>query len=213
MDIIGAYALITAQLDKRRTQANSILGESNIDPWRKRFLSESLLANLWIDWNEFARRVIISSCAGSKTRNATIIPPRHGVNTEARIRHEFKRYSSGHTPTPFGVDAGPMEPTWAHSSGIIVAIGGINPANRGALLAAFGLSSTTGTRRVHLVRNACAHKSRTNRSDVRALRLYYETNHFVDPIDIIWATNKNTGDTAIFEWISDLEVVADLATQ
>jgi hypothetical protein len=44
------------------------------------------------------------------------------------------------------------------------------------------------------------------------LKITYSTAHFYDPVDIVWGTNASTNSIAIFEWISDLETMADLAT-
>src|SRR5690606_25757974 len=102
--------------------------------------------------------------------------------------------------------------TWANPDKIIACITGLAPANVSTLQQVFGAGNLVGHRRIHLVRNACAHKSRPNRADVKALLTSYPTKHFYDPVDIIWGTNVSTKSIAIFEWISDLETMADLAT-
>ena len=46
---------------------------------------------------------------------------------------------------------------------------------------------------------------------VKALRAFYSTPHFMDPIDILWGKSGVNG-IAIYEWILDLETMAELAT-
>ena len=134
-------------------------------------------------------------------------------NCENRIAYEIKQYGGGSLVKPEKIFSGSIEPTWAHPDRIIACITGLAPSNTFALQMAFGSAGLFGPKRIHLVRNACAHKSRLNRNDVRSLRSLYLTNHFLDPIDIIWGSNSSTNSIAIFEWIEDLENIADLATQ
>lgn len=197
-------------------QANTILldnANSALTPWKLRFLSESLLSNLWIDWNNFVRDVFIESCNGTTTRRGTIIPPRAVAdNSPERICYEVKQLALGNNVQAGKIYSGPQDPTWANPDKIITCVTGLAPANASSLQQAFGAGNLVGHKRIHLVRNACAHKSRLNRAGVKALTITYPTTHFHDPIDIIWGTNASTQSIAIFEWISDLETMADLAT-
>ena len=215
MDFRPNYIQLIARLSRRRVQATAILDDQVrgvLCPWELRFLGESLLSNIWLDWNNFVKYVLVASCAGTFSRSNLNIPSRIlADNSEARIRHEFKRYSKGALPTPTGVDNGQIEPTWAHPDYLVTCLTGLGPANVGALQDAFGSGGLAGARRIHLVRNACAHKSKANRVGVKALRAFYSTPHFMDPIDILWGKSGVNG-IAIYEWILDLETMAELAT-
>ena len=217
MTLIRSYTRITSRLSRRHEQATSILEDYENDlfsPWEFRFLSEALLSNLWIDWNVFVKQVLVLSCNGSITRNGLVVPARVASdNSENRITYEVKQHNNGARINPTNTFSGPIEPTWAHPDRIISYITGLAPSNTPALQIAFGSAGLFGPKRIHLVRNACAHKSKLNRKDVMALRNLYLTNHFLDPIDIIWGSNPSTYSIAIFEWIEDLGVIADLATQ
>lgn len=185
-----------------------------IAPWEFRFLAEALLSNLWIDWNVFVRQVLVLSCIGSITRSRVVVPARAAPdNSESRITYEVKQYGKGAPVNPTKTFSGSVDPTWAHPDRIIACITGLAPSNTSTLQMAFGSAGLFGPKRIHLVRNACAHKSKFNRNDVLALRSLYLTKHFLDPIDIIWGSNSSTNSIAIFEWIKDLEDIADLATQ
>ncbi len=217
MTLTKSYARIVGRLSRRHTQATSILNDQlngALSPWEFRLLAEALLSNLWIDWNIFVKQVLVSSCNGSTTRSGVIVPARAVPdNSESRITYEVKQYSKGNPVNPTNIFSGPVEPTWAHPDRIITYITGLAPSNISTLQAAFGSAGLFGPKRIHLVRNACAHKSKSNRKDVLALRSLYVTKHFFDPIDIIWGSNSSTNSIAIFEWIDDLETIADLATQ
>lgn len=217
MTIAGSYTRIAGRLSRRRDQATSILDDhvnSILTPWEFRFLAEALLFNLWIDWNVFVKQVLVLSCNGSTTRSGLLIPPRPVPdNSERRITYELKQHSMGEKVHPTKIFSGSIEPTWAHPDRIIASISGLAPSNESALQMAFGSAGLFGPKRIHLVRNACAHKSKSNRTDVLSLRSQYSTKHYLDPVDIIWGSNLTTNSIAIFEWIEDLENIADLATQ
>jgi hypothetical protein len=166
-----------------------------------------------LDWNEFVKAVLIDSCQGAVTRAGLVIPARAVAdNSEQRIRYEIKQYGQGN-PAPQGrTDSGAIEPTWANPTKIVRCLSGLNPTNVAALQSAFGAGGLLGSTRIHAVRNACAHKSRHNRLEVATLRASYITAHYLDPIDIVWAIDALSGTTAIFDWMVDLETVADLAT-
>lgn len=216
MSLAICYLRATARLARRRLQAQAIFDDNSnaaLNPWEHRFLSESLLANLWIDWNEFVKQILMRSCNGVITRSGINVPPRAVPdNSESRIAYEIKQYQYKKVAQPAITNSGGLEPTWAHADRIVTCINSLAPANALNLQSAFGASGLVGPKRIQLVRNACAHKSRLNRADVVALRAYYSTRRYQEPIDIIWATNLSTNSIAIFEWIADLETVADLAT-
>lgn len=217
MTLIRSHGQILGRLSRRRNQANSIF-EGHVkglySPWEFRFLAEALLSNLWIDWNIFVKQVLVLSCNGSITRSGVATPARVVLdNSESRITYEVSQYGRGLPAKPYKIFSGSIEPTWAHPNKIIACITGLAPSNTSTLQMAFGSAGLFGPKRIHLVRNACAHKSKVNRNDVRSLRSLYLTNHFIDPIDIIWGVNPSTNSIAIFEWIEDLEDIADLATQ
>lgn len=217
MTLSRSYARITSRLSRRHEQATSILEDSVnglLSPWEFRFLAEALLSNLWIDWNVFVKQVLVLSCKGSIARNGLVVPARVAPdNSENRITYEVKQLSTGAKVKPNTTFSGHIEPTWAHPDRIVSYINGLAPSNTSALQNAFGSAGLFGPKRIHLVRNACAHKSKRNRMDVWALRSVYPTSHFLDPIDIIWGSNPYTYSIAIFEWIEDLGDIADLATQ
>jgi hypothetical protein len=213
---LGWYGWIEGRLEKRRLQADAIFDRytaKEINAWRFRFLSEALVANLWLDWNAFVKELILLSCNGGTTRTGVVVAPRPAANnSEARITYEFRQHATGKPVNPAAVHTSVVEPTWAHPGTIITSITGLGVGNVGTLQSAFGAAGLTGQRRLHLVRNATAHKTRHMRNEVKNLRSVYSTDHFVEPIDIIWGTVPGTTEIAIYEWIDDLLTIADLAT-
>lgn len=213
MNLVASYAQIVGRIDRRRKQADSILSDASLTPWKRRFLTESLISNLWLDWSNFVKQVLIASCSGSPTRSGAHVVSRVAPdNSEPRIRHEIKRINKNVTPIAGQVDAGLLEPTWAHSGKIVGYVTGLAPTNAVVLQGAFGAGNLPGHKRVHLIRNACAHKSKHNRTEVAALRATYITSHFHDPVDIAWGVNSVTNAIALYEWLTDMETMADTAT-
>jgi len=134
-------------------------------------------------------------------------------NSEDRIAYEVWQFGLGNTPKPSGSIRKGWEPTWADSSKIIKSVHGLKSSNYLTLLSAFGALGLDGPKRMRVVRNACAHKTRLNRNEVGQLRIYYLNTHFLEPIDIIWGISHSRNSIAVFEWIEDLESIADLATR
>jgi hypothetical protein len=213
MNLVGSYVQIVGRIDRRRRQANLIIADVSLTPWKRRFLTESLVSNVWLDWSTFVKQVFVASCNGSLTRSGLYVAPRAVLdNSEPRIRHEIKRIYKNCLPVPGQTDSSNVEPTWAHSGKIVAYITGLSPSNAVTLQSAFGAGNLTGPKRVHLVRNACAHKSKHNRIEVSQLRSIYSTTHYLDPIDIAWGVNPVTNGIAMYEWLSDMETMADVAT-
>lgn len=217
MTFEGLYKRITGRLSRKRIQAETILADNakgRFRPWEFRFIAEALLSNLWLDWNAFVKQTFILSCNGSITRTGATVLAREALdNSESRITYEMQQYIRGRNASPNTMHNGSIEPTWAHPDRIITCINKLAPSNTLTLRLAFGSAGLVGPKRIHLVRNACAHKTKENRADVLKLRNSYITNHYLDPIDIIWGSNPTTNSIAIFEWIEDLEDISNLATQ
>lgn len=214
--MLTTYNKIVARISRRRSQCDHILDRQTsgqLNPWEFRFLSESLLSNAWIDWNDFVKTVLLKSCGGTTLRSGATVAPRIGDNSEARIRYEVAQLAQGRAPKPGKVTSGGIEPTWAHAARIVATVSGLGVANATALSGAFSAGGLVGPGRMQLVRNACAHKSIDNWKAVEMLRTYYVANRYLSPIDIIWAENANTKSFAIYEWLEHLEDIADLATK
>lgn len=212
----GAYSWLGGRLDRRIAQANSLqrdYASQLLVPWRFRFLSESLLANTWLDWNEFVRMVILISCSGGTTRSGIAVPVRLApLNSTARITYEFSQYGKGEVPKIGKVHSSIVEPTWANPASLIASITGLAPANYAQLQAAFGAGGLPGPARIQLVRNATAHKTPAMRAAAQALKAFYSVTHYLEPIDLIWGSDPSTAGIAIFDWIDDLRTISDLAT-
>jgi len=213
MNLVASYAQIVGRINRRRKQADSILLNTSLTPWERRFLTESLISNLWLDWSNFVKQVLIASCSGSPTRSRGHVVARIAPdNSEPRIRYEVKRIYKNAARVAGLVDTGVLEPTWAHSNKIVGYVTGLAPSNVAVLQGAFGSGNLPGHKRVHLIRNACAHKSKNNRIEVAALRSIYLTPHFIDPVDIVWGINSTSNKIALYEWLTDMETMADSAT-
>lgn len=212
----GAYAWIEGRLDRRITQANAIQSDylsKLLVPWRFRFLSESLLANIWLDWNEFVKLTVLISCTGGNTRSGVLVPARAvPLNSKSRIIYEFAQYGKGEVPKVGKIHTSIVEPTWANPSTIVTSINGLAPSNSAQLGAAFGAGGLPGPGRIQMIRNASAHKSSAMRATAQGLRAFYTVTHYLEPIDLVWGVEPGTGNIALFDWIDDLKTISDLAT-
>jgi len=182
--------------------------------WQHRYLTESLMSEIWLTWCLFSRNLIHKSLRGTKARNNQIITPRTGNNTWQTIGHQSKRASKSEnhltsTPTTFYMR---YEPTWGDPGCIIKIITALAPANQVQLLTAFGLP-LQGPKHLQLVRNCAAHKTLENLMFLRMqLSLTYVIPNKATPAEIAWALRTGTPDLAIHAWLNDMKIIADVAT-
>ena len=185
-----------------------------VPQWQHRYLTESLMSEIWLTWCLFSRDVVHKSIRGTKARDSRIIVPRVGNNTWQTIGHQSRRAakSENHlTPTP---PAFLMrhEPTWGDSGSIIKIINTLMPANHGQLATAYGLP-LLGPRHLQLVRNCAAHKTVENLAYLRSnLALTYTFHNKATPAEVAWSLKTGTPDLAIDLWIDDMRTIADVAT-
>lgn len=182
--------------------------------WQHRYLTESLMSEIWLTWCLFSRNLIHKSLRGTKARDSRTISPRVGNNTWQTIGHQSRRASRSEnhltaTPTIFYMR---HEPTWGDPGCIIKIITALGPANQAQLLTAFGLP-LLGPKHLQLVRNCAAHKTLENLISLRSqLSLTYTIPSRATPAEIAWTLKAGTPDLAIHAWINDMKIIADVAT-
>lgn len=207
------YRRFLSNLDKSRRRGIEIESEySRLTAWRLRILTEGLISDLWQDWNNFSRTVLLMSCQGCVTRNAAKIQRRNCDNSWQRIGYEAKRASQDKPAIRGSVNRSRrQEPTWGDTGKLLKIIQGINPTNKSKLISAFGLS-VSGPTHLQLVRNACAHKNEETIEAVRKISIHYISQPPQHPSELVWRLQKKSKAVAFYSWISDLQVIANLAT-
>lgn len=181
--------------------------------WQHRYLTESLISEIWLTWCLFSRHLIHKSLRGTKARDNRPVTPRSGNNSWQTIGHQSRRAArlDNLTPTPNTFHMR-HEPTWGDTRCIINIINTLAPANQAQLLTAFGLP-LQGPQHLQLVRNCAAHKTIENLIELRAnLSLTYLIHTKSTPAEVAWALKAGTPDLAINAWINDMRVIADVAT-
>lgn len=185
-----------------------------VPQWQHRYLTESLMSEIWLTWCLFSRNIVHKSIRGTKARDSRKIVPRVGSNTWQTIGHQSRRAakSENHltaTPSTFLMR---QEPTWGDSGSIIKIINTLMPANHGQLATAYGLP-LMGPRHLQLVRNCAAHKTVENLVSLRNnLSLTYSFHSKATPAEVAWSLKTGTPDLAIDLWIGDMKTIADVAT-
>lgn len=196
-----------------RKRAESIYTWPAIQPdWEFKYLSTSLLSDVWQNWCLFCRTIIMKSCMGTQTRAGINIPPRRGLNSWQRISYEANQALRGHTVHPSRtINFMRHEPTWGDQSALLRIISALTPQNQGDLLTGFGLS-LYAPRHLQIVRNACFHINSETMSEVRRLVAFYIGTGLSHPTDIMWWLEPSSRANAIFSWLEELEIMADQVT-
>lgn len=207
------YRSFLSNLERIRIRGIEVESESTrVKPWRLRFLTEGLISDLWQGWNNFTRTVLLMSCKGCSARDATLIARRPRDNSWQRIGYEANQAAFQRLIRPGKViKFRRQEPTWGDMNKVLNIISGLNPSNKSKLMASFGLS-LRGPKHMQLVRNACAHKNKETMAAVRSISIYYISKLPQQPSELVWQVDRSNKTVALYSWISDLKVIADLAT-
>jgi len=196
-----------------RERAEYIYAWPSSNPeWEFKYLSFSLLSDIWQNWCTFCREVILKSCVGANSRSGTIIYPRSRINSWQRIAYETKQASKGRTiDATSTVTFRRHEPTWGDINLLLTAIPRLSISNANNLLTGFGLS-LYAPRHIQIIRNACVHTDSESMQEVRNLMIYYIGTGLKNPIDLMWWLESVTKTDAIFFWLEELEIIADYVT-
>lgn len=186
-----------------------------IPDWQHRYLTESLISEIWQAWCSFSRTLLHKSLRGTKARDNQVITQRLGDNTWQRIGYEASRAKDGATAKPNGHVGFIMrrEPTWGDIDCFLTIVQTIRPANLGQLQSAYGLP-LVGPKHLQTVRNCSAHMTIENLLEMRrSFSPIYSLPMGATPIDVAWATKIGTNDFAIDIWINDMRIIAKFATE
>jgi hypothetical protein len=200
----GAYLSRSHELLSRK---------GSIPEWEHRYLTESLMSDIWQTWCLFNRTLIFKSIRGAKFRNGASVSGRAGDNSWLRLGYESSAYKSGRNTTAFGHSNFAMwkEPTWGDLDAFVKIIMGFNPPNSANLLAAYG-GNFDGVKHLQNIRNCSAHKNVENYLDLRSLALVYSLPPVITPVSIVWSMKLGTNTLAIESWLRETIVIADMAT-
>ncbi|MEX2165020.1 MAG: hypothetical protein WD823_12365 [Sulfuricaulis sp.] len=207
------YKKLSLQLNRLQTRAVDIeVKLGSVEPWRTRYMTESLIQDLWHTWCSFVRELVISSCTGCITRNGSIIPARLANNSWQRLGYEAKQAVYGNNISPGRLlKSIRQEPTWGDQKNIIPILSVLAPANKNELISAFGLP-LRGPRHLQIVRNACMHKHGEIMLDMRTIQIYYLASNVKQPSELVWHTEAASKQIAFFRWLDDLKIIADVGT-
>ena len=180
--------------------------------WKLNFLTESLIDNLWQDWCNFCRNIVILSCNGAYSKNNNYIPPRNSDNSTERIAYEAKCAALNNRLRPNRVIQNlRSEPTWGDQDKIIQIIQTLQPYNYQTLLSAFGLP-VYGIKHLQHVRNACCHKNKETMRQISQFFIYYYIVDVSTPSDLVWHVNTYSQTYGIYHWIDNMWTIANIAT-
>ena len=180
--------------------------------WEFKYLSKSLLSDVWQNWCLFCRAIIIKSCSGTETRSGITLSPRTGLNSWQRISYEAKQAFQGNNIHPSRkLNFLRHEPTWGNQGVLIRAIPVLAPQNARALMTGFGLS-LNAPKHLQTVRNACFHINHETMSEVKRIMTFYIGRRLSHPTDLMWWIEPSSQADAIFHWLEEFEIIAEQVT-
>lgn len=183
------------------------------DAWEYRYLTETLLSEIWQTWCLFSRVLLLKSLRGCRARNGDFIIGRVGENSWERVCYEAVNFIKNRKITDEGHKNFKMkyELTWGDVDVFIKAVNYFSPSNKSALLSSYGLPFE-GVKHIQKVRNSCAHKNIENMNELARLSTYYDFYRLSSPIDIVWTLKRGGNLLAIESWIDELNIIAKNAT-
>ncbi len=186
-----------------------------IPPWQHRYLTESLISDIWLSWCWFSRILIHKSLRGTKASDSAVVSGRSGDNSWQTIGYQCKRVlnSKNHNVSAPANFVMRLEPTWGDIASLIKIVNTLAPSNQGQLLTALGLP-LTGPQHIQLIRNCLAHKNIESVLNLRSgFALTYTMPPTCTPAEIAWSNLRGSADLAIDLWIEDMRTIGAYATQ
>ncbi|OCW96946.1 hypothetical protein [Alishewanella sp. HH-ZS] len=205
------YKSFIKKSTKFKQRADLILNHRS-ELWMIQYLNISLLSDLWQAWCSFSREVILSSCNGTTTRSGARVPPIAGDKSWQRLGYVVQQAKRGNPIKPSKTIAFLREePTWGDQNVLISAVNTLMPSNMTTLLMGFG-QPTKAIPHIQTVRNATAHLNSETIANVKQLLPFYLGHGFSHPIDIMWMQDPNARTEAIYYWLDELQLIADIVT-
>ena len=190
-----------------------IKNKSAINDWEFNYLTEVLISDIWQSWCYFTRRLVMSSCRGTRARDKSVIKARSADNSWKRLGYEAKQALRNQRATPTGHTNFliRLEPTWGDLNNIIRIITALNPSNQNTLLSSYG--SFSQLKDLQLVRNACAHKNIETINSLSPLGSRYSFSTLNCAPEVAWATVNGSKYFAIERWLYEMKMISYLATE
>jgi hypothetical protein len=214
MLLSALFVKIVARLDTIRDRASAIeLSRSPTRQWRDMYLAESLIGDIWQTWCNFARHFVVVQCSGYVSRSGMAVPQRADAPTKQRILYEGLALASGGQPKPAKIITHRyQEPTWGDTDRLAKILSGIG-ITHGSTLETIVLTSAARVKDLQIVRNACAHRSNEGLGEVLRIQTGYIVKFPIrTPSDLGWQGCGAPHSAALYQWISDVENLADLLT-
>ncbi|MBU2844333.1 hypothetical protein HF923_00485 [Acidithiobacillus ferriphilus] len=180
--------------------------------WEYKYITYSLISDIWKIWCLFCREVIILSCSGTKTRNGININARRADNTIQRISYEANQARHGRIIRPNKKDIYiRQEPTWGDQYLLMQVIPALSPNNTNSLITGFGLD-ISAPKHIQIIRNYLAHSNVESANEVKNIAQHYNIMQGSDQMDALSWVEPSTASYAILYWLRDLESIASIVT-
>lgn len=190
----------------------TMLSSENLTDFEYKYITYSLISEIWKAWCLFCREIIFLSCSGTTTRNGIVVPARSSRdNAIQRIAYEANQARRGSRVHPNKrCTFIRQEPTWGDQNLLVTIIPSLSPSNAVTLQSGFGSVSTV-PQHLQIIRNYFAHSNSETALELKQVSKYYKAAS--DITDVLSWVNPHNSSTAIFYWLSELEEIAKVVTE
>lgn len=172
---------------------------------------EGLVSSLWQSWCGFSRSVLLDSIKGAITNSGIVTTSPFINHSESQIAFVAKQLNQGTNISDIRSLPPYQEPTWGDLDCLGRIAAGIDCSNANTLLSAF--SGAHKISDLQMCRNACAHLTSHNLTEIRAAKVRYLNTTSIHPSDLIFWIDPSTNYFLWRTWLDEIKTISNLAIQ
>jgi len=203
---------LSRRLSKLEDDFLDFFSDPKLSTHERWYKLEGLISQTWQSWCHFCRSVVIDSCRGSITAGGQVIARANPAWSDAgRVAYEARCIVLNQLPRP-GTRLSSIRAeriTWGDVDKLVDVVAGLRPANHAQLLSGFG-GGLPGPKHLQVVRNASAHISQENASEVKRLAASYYGPSLRHPIDLSTWLTLTSRNPAYIAWTADIRSMASV---
>jgi len=176
---------------------------------------EGLVSMTWQVWCSFCRELVIHSCLGATTVRGTETVLLPIYTTKERIIYAATKFANNQIPNEdpnTQLSCMRHEFNWGDIDKLYRSLNSLKPTNLDRILAGLALSENS-IQHLQKIRNASAHITSENLTEVKRLAPYYVAKPLIHPVTAILWENKATQDPIFLNWINNMLIMANTMVQ
>jgi len=172
-------------------------------------ICEGVVSSLWQTWCHFCRSVVVHSTLGAFTSSGRVVCSNYAHLDERQIiTLAIKLSRSERIPSYIPMANGWVDLAWGDTEKLNKIITGIDMSNKEILLSAFG--SVKHLQSLQKSRNACSHISKYTIEQLKDMRVFYNNNSLMHPVDVMFWTVPETGRFLWKSWLDEMDLISSI---